>query len=82
MICFRMFPIGEKFVHKRGRKYQLSPLNVFCPTVPKQFVEEPFSVSLISVIEKPYAKEWNITIFYEIFFFSQCRKLSWKYFSV
>ena len=55
MLCFRMFPIGKKFMHNRGRKYQILPLNVFCPTVAKHFVEEPFSVPLNSVIEKLYA---------------------------
>ena len=57
VICFRMFPKGKKFVHKRARKKQIFPLNVFSPTVPKMFVEEPFSVSLISVIKKLYALE-------------------------
>ena len=42
---------GKKFMHKRGRKYQIFTL-FFCPTVPKRFVEEPFSVSLILILEK------------------------------
>ena len=46
-----MIPVGEKFFRKSGRKVQIFPLKVFCPTVPKHFVEEPFSVSIISVIE-------------------------------
>ena len=35
----------------------------FCLTVPKNFVGEPFSVSLISGIEKFYASEGYATIF-------------------
>ena len=42
-----------------------------CLTVPKIFVGEPFSVSLISGIEKFYAYEGNITIFYRKFVVSQ-----------
>ena len=37
--------------------------NFFCLTVPKNFVKEPFSVSLISGIEKFYASEGYVTIF-------------------
>ena len=36
---------------------------IFCLTVPKKFVGEPFSVSLISGIEKFYASECYVTIF-------------------
>ena len=47
----------------------------FCLTVPKKFVGKPFSVSLISGIEKFYASEGYVTIFSRIFFVSQCRKM-------
>ena len=40
------------------------------------FLGEPFSVSLISGIEKFYAQEGYITIFYRKFFVSQYRKNS------
>ena len=43
----------------------------FCLTVPKNFVGEPFSVSLISGIEKFYASEGYVTIFRRKFFVSQ-----------
>ena len=36
--------------------------NFFCLTVPKNFVGEPFRVSLISGIEKFYASEGYVTI--------------------
>ena len=37
--------------------------NLFCFTVPKNFVGQPFRVSLISGIEKIYASEGYVTIF-------------------
>ena len=46
----------------------------FFITVPKNFIDEPFSVSLISGIEKLYASEGHVTIFPRKFFVSQCRK--------
>ena len=39
------------------------PSKFFCLTVPKNFVEEPFSVSLISGIDNFYASECYATIF-------------------
>ena len=44
-------------------KYQDFPSKIFCLTVPKNFVEEPFSVSLISGVENFYASEGYATIF-------------------
>ena len=49
---------------------------MFCLTVPKNFVGEPFSVSLISGIEKFYASEGYVTIFRRKFFVSQYRNIS------
>ena len=46
----------------------------FCRTVPKKLVEEFYSVSLISVIEKLFAQEGYVMIFCRIFFVSQCQK--------
>ena len=43
---------------------------IFCLTVPKNFVEEPFSVSFISGIQKFYASEGYVTIFRRKFFVS------------
>ena len=42
--------------------------------MPKKFVGEPFSVSLISGIEKIYASDGYVTIFRRIFFVSEYRK--------
>ena len=48
-------------MHNRG--YHKFPSKIFCLTVPKNFVKEPFSVSLISGIGKFYASEGYVTIF-------------------
>ena len=77
MLCFRKFPVAKKFMDKNGGgEYQELPSKNFCLTVPKNFVKESFSVSLISGIEKIYAQEGNITIFYRKFVVSQYRKTS------
>ena len=51
MLCFRKILAAKKFMDKRagGREYQKFPSKFFCLTVPKNFVGEPFSVSLIRV---------------------------------
>ena len=48
-----------------GREYHDFPSKLFCLTVPRIFVGEPFSVSLISGIENFYAYEGIFTIFYK-----------------
>ena len=77
MLCFRKFPVAKKFMDNRGvgGKYQDFPSKVFCLTVPKNFVGEPFNVSLISGVEKICASEGYVTIFRRFFFVSQCRKI-------
>ena len=53
MLCFRKSPRAKKFIdQRRGGKYQAFPSKTFCLTLPKSFVQEHFSVSLISGIEK------------------------------
>ena len=63
MLCFRKFLVAKKFMDKKGGEYHNFPSEYFCLTVPKNFVGEPFSVSLISGIEKFYASESYVTIF-------------------
>ena len=46
-----------------AKRYQDFPSKIFSLTWPKNFVGEPFSVSLISGIEKFYASECYVTIF-------------------
>ena len=48
--CFRKFGVSKNFRHNRG--YHNFPSKIFCLTVPKNIVKEPFSVSLISGIKK------------------------------
>ena len=55
MQCFRKILVAKKFLDKGEGKYQVSPSKFFCLTVTKIFVVEPFTVSLISGIEKVYA---------------------------
>ena len=43
-LCFRKFQRSKRFMHKRGLS-RLSVEKCFCLTVPKHFIEEPFSVS-------------------------------------
>ena len=61
------------FWTRRG-EYQYFQSKNFCLTLPKNFVEEPFSVSLISGIEKVYASDGYLTIFRRSFIVSQYRK--------
>ena len=48
--CFRKFGVMKNLMHNRG--YHVFPSKIFCLTVPKNFVKEPFSVSLILGIKK------------------------------
>ena len=57
---FRKFLVSKKFMDMRGaegegKDYHDFLSQNFCLTVPKNFVGEPFSVSLISGIENLYA---------------------------
>ena len=47
--CFRKFGVSKNFMHTRG--YHNFPSKIFCLSA-KNFVKEPFSVPLISGIEK------------------------------
>ena len=58
-----------------GGKYQDFPSKNFCFTVPRNFVREPFRVSLNWGIEKFCASEGYVTIICRIFFDSQLRKI-------
>ena len=58
MLCFRKFPVAKKFMDKRGG-YEDFPSNFFCLAVPKNAVGEPFSLSLISGIEKAWMRWWG-----------------------
>ena len=82
MLCFGKVPLVKKFMDKRGGggKYEDFQSKFFCLTVPKIFVGEPFSVSLISGIEKVWIRGGgrSIKILRRKIFVSQCRKASYK----
>ena len=72
--------VSEKFWSRKslwirgGRKYDGFLSKNFRLTVPKIFVGEPLSVSLVSSIENIYALEGYVTIFRRKHFVSQNRK--------
>ena len=75
MLCFRKFPVAKKRMGKRGGGESIFPSKVFLSHSTENFrmgVWEPFSVSLISGIEKIYASEGYVTIFCRNCFVSQC----------
>ena len=69
MLCFGKVLVANKFMDKKGR-HQSFPSEIFSLTVPKLFVGEPFSVSLISGIEIFYASESYVTVFRQKIFVS------------
>ena len=52
MQCFRNFPVAKNFMDNGGGVYQDFASKKFSLTVPKNFAGEPFTVRLISGIEK------------------------------
>ena len=77
MLCFRKLLVAKKFMDKKGGgSVKNFPLKIFCLKVPKNFVGEPFSLSLNSSNEKIYASEGYVTIFRRNFFVSKSRKNS------
>ena len=64
---FQKVSCSENIMDKKG-EYHFFPSKNFCPTVPKKILGEPFSVSLISGIEKVYASDCYLTIFRRCFF--------------
>ena len=75
MLCFRKFLVAKKFMDKKGGEYQKFLSKIFCLTVPKNFVGEPFSVSIISDIEKFYASEGYVTVFCRNFLSHSAKKV-------
>ena len=59
MLCIRKFPVAKKFIDKREGEVSRFPLNFFCFKVSKNAEREPFSVSLISGIEKKWMRGWG-----------------------
>ena len=69
---------GSKKIYEKevGWGHQDFLSKVFCLLVPKNFIGEPFSVSLISVTEKLYASEGYVTNFRRKIFVSQYQNIS------
>ena len=57
VLYFTKFSIVKSFMHRSGLEYQDFPSKVICLTLPKNFVGEPFRLSLISGTGKVYEKE-------------------------
>ena len=60
MLCFRKFPVARKFMNKRGGGVSRFSVEFFCLAVPKNAVGEPFSLSLLSGIEKIWMRGWGL----------------------
>ena len=52
MLCFRKIPVAKKFMDKREGEVSRFPFKFFYLKASKNAVEEPFSLSLSSGIEK------------------------------
>ena len=63
MLCFGKFLVAKKLLNEKRGEYRKFPSRIFCPKMLKSFVEEPYSVSLTSGIEKSHASEAYVTIF-------------------
>ena len=66
----------QKFLWIRRGGNQHFPSKLFCLTVPKNSIAEPFIVSLIWSIEEIYASEGYVMFFCREFFVSQYRNIS------
>ena len=79
MLCFRKFLVAKKFMDKGEGEVSRFPSKIFCLTVSKSAVEEPFSLSSISGIEKVWMREWgggSVKFLRREFFVSKCQKIS------
>ena len=59
VLWFRKFLVAKKFMDKKEGEVSSVPSKSFCLTVPKKAVGEPFSLSLISGIEKVWVRRWG-----------------------
>ena len=60
MLCFRKFPVAKKLWIRGGGGVSRFSVELFCLTVPKNAVGEPFSLSLISGFEKVWLRGWGL----------------------
>ena len=59
MLCFRKFLVAKKCMDEREGEISRIPSKIFCLIVPKNAVEEPFSLSLISGTEEIWMRGWG-----------------------
>ena len=78
MLCCSRNLVAKKFMDYREGEVSRFPSKLFCLLAPKNAVGEPFSLSLISGIEKVWMRGWvgSVKIFRRNFLVSQCRKNS------
>ena len=71
ILCFMKFRVSKILMEKRGEEEEGGSIKIlrqfFLVSLPKNFVGEPFFVSLISGIEKGYACEGYVTNFVKTF---------------
>ena len=60
VLCFRNLLVAKKFMDKKGGECQSFLSKFFCLKVPKNFIGEPSSLSLISGIEKVWMRGWGV----------------------
>ena len=77
MLRSRKFLVAKNFMDEWwGFDCHEFPSKIFCLTEPKNFVGEPFTFSFFMGVDKLYASECQVTIFYHKIFFSQCQHFS------
>ena len=75
MLCFRENLVAKNFMDKREGEVSKIPLKNFCLTVPNNAVGKPFSLSLISGVEKVWMRGWGLLRFsVESFLFHSAEK--------
>ena len=59
MLCIREFPVAKKFMDKREGEVSRFPFKFFYLKASQNAEREPFSLSLISGIEKNWMRGWG-----------------------
>ena len=78
LMCFRKFPLSKKFLDKNSGVggYHDILSEIFCRTVPKTLITEPFCFSELPGIKNFGQEEWpggEYHVFLSHFFVAQCR---------
>ena len=76
MLRFRKFPVAKSLWIRGGREVSRFSFESFLSDGAEKFRREPFSVSLISGVEKICASEGYVTIFLRIVFCLTVPKVS------